>query len=36
MSRPKFVMDFERELVELEAKLEELQRIDVSDHPDLV
>ena len=36
MSRPKFIMDFERELVELEAKLEELQRIDVSGHPDLI
>ena len=35
MSRPKFVMDFERELIELEAKLEELQRIDVSNHPEL-
>jgi acetyl-CoA carboxylase carboxyl transferase subunit alpha len=28
-------MDFERELIELERKLEELTRIDVADHPDL-
>ncbi len=35
MSHPKFVMDFERELVELESKLEELKRIDVSSHPEL-
>jgi len=33
--RQKFVMDFERELVELEQKLRELTRIDVAEHPDL-
>ncbi len=31
----KFVMEFERPLVELESKLEELKQIDVAEHPEL-
>ena len=31
----KYVMEFERELVDLERKLEELTRLDVAEHPDL-
>lgn len=36
MARSKYVMEFERGLVELEAKLEELKRIDVAANPELV
>lgn len=35
MSKRKFVMEFERELVELEDKLEELRKLDLADNPDL-
>ncbi len=35
MPRPRYVMDFERPLVELEAKLDELRRLDREDAPDL-
>jgi acetyl-CoA carboxylase carboxyl transferase subunit alpha len=35
MARPRHVMDFERPLVELEAKLAELRRLDLAENPEL-
>ncbi|HSK47263.1 MAG TPA: acetyl-CoA carboxylase carboxyltransferase subunit alpha [Coriobacteriia bacterium] len=36
MTRRKYVMDFERPLIELEEKLAELQRLDLSGNPELL
>ena len=35
MARPRYVMDFERPLVELEAKLAELRHLDITENPEL-
>ncbi len=36
MSKPRYVMEFERPLVDLEEKIEELRRLDLTENPELV
>lgn len=36
MTKPRYVMEFERPLVELEAKVAELRRLDLAENPELV
>ena len=35
MSKPRYVMEFERPLIDLEAKVDELRRLDLAENPDL-